>query len=195
LIAAGDGLLFPRPGRYRLRLLAAPADAPAAAGPSREDPALSDSVSIEVEAPRDPADRRAYGILSRAPGEYALAVYLEGGDQLRQGMAVLRELASFPNAYARTAAFVLASDWAQDYLARGGDAPRRLDLDSALAWAVWDKRGGAYPALRTAFRIRNALAIDSLRAPEDTALGRARARLTAFEDSLTAEERALLASF
>lgn len=201
LIAEGGGWVFPRPGKYVLRLRA-PTDAGAGgigapAGPaiSREAEALSDTVSVEIAAPTAPEDKRAFNLLSRAPGEYALAVYLEGGDQLRAGMDVIRELATFPSAYARVARFVLCSDWAQDFRARSGGGARPMDLGKALAFAWWDKSGGVYIPLRTAFRMRAAIALQSARDPRDLNLAPARARLSAFEDSLTADERAILASF
>jgi hypothetical protein len=156
---------------------------------------LSDTVAVEIAAPTSPEDRRAYALLARAPEEYALAVYLEGGDQLQAGMAVLRGLASFPNGYARVAAFVLCSDWAQDFRARSGGAPRALDLGRALSFARFDKSAGAYLPLRTAYRLRQAMALQSVRVPEDPNLAAARARLRAFEASLSSEERAWLASF
>lgn len=201
LIAEDGGWVFPRPGRYVLRLRA-PADpeakgsgAPAGPAISREAEALSDTVSVEIDAPAAPEDKRAFDLLSRAPAEYALAVYLEGGDQLRAGMDVIRELAAFPSAYARVARFVLCSDWAQDFRARSGGGARPLDLGKALAFARWDESGGAYLPLRTAFRMRAAIALQSARDPTDPDLAPARARLSAFEDSLTADERAILASF
>lgn len=203
LIAEGGGWVFPRPGRYvlRLRAPAAPEAGPGNAGDrsaaafSREAEPLSDTVSLEIAAPSSPEDRRAFDLISKAPGEYALAVYLEGGDQLRAGMDVVRGLAAFPNAYARAAGFVLCSDWAQDFRAHSGGEARPLDLGKALAFARWDKSGGEYLPLRTAFRIRAAIAIRSIGDPGDANLAPARARLRAFEDSLTADERAILASF
>ncbi|MBW8889328.1 MAG: hypothetical protein JF616_16355 [Fibrobacteres bacterium] len=208
LIAEGGGWVFPRPGRYVLRLRA-PAEAgargerAAAPGFSKEAEALSDTVSVEIAAPSAPEDKRAFEILSRAPGEYALAVYLEGGDQLRSGMDVIRELAALPNrnanqnanGYERVAAFVLCSDWGQDFRARSGGEGRPMDLGKALAFAHWDKGGGVYLPLRTAFRMRAAIALRSARDPTDPDLASARARLSAFEDSLTADERSILASF
>jgi len=202
LIAEGGGWVFPRPGRYVLRLRA-PVDAAArgegagaaAPGFSREAEALSDTVSVEISAPSAPEDKRAFELLSQAPGEYALAVYLEGGDQLRAGMEAIKQLASFPNGYAGVAAFVLCSDWGQDFRARSGGEARPMDLGKALAFASWDKSEGVYLPLRTAFRMRAAIALRSARDPADTNLARARARLSAFEDSLTADERAILASF
>jgi hypothetical protein len=196
LIAESGGWVFPRPGRYLLRLRAPAGGGPRGGDPlSREPQALSDTVSLDIAAPSAESDKRAFAILSRAPGEYALAVYLEGGDHLAAGMAVLRELVAFPNAYARTAAFVLCSDWSQDYRAASGGTPRPLDLDSALAYARWEKAGGAYPALRTAYRLGQAVALQSSRHPGDLALASARSRLQAFRDSLTAEERLLFDSF
>jgi hypothetical protein len=196
LLAESGGWVFPRPGRYILRLQApAGGDAPGANAISREPQALSDTVSVRIDAPSSPADQRAFALVSRAPGEYALAVYLEGGDQLRSGMAILREVASFPNAYARVAAFVLCSDWSQDFKAGSGGSPRPLDLGQTMAFARWEKAGGAYPALRTAYRIGQAIAIQSFRVPADPALPPARSRLAGFRDSLTAEERLLLDSF
>jgi hypothetical protein len=196
LIAEAGGWVFARPGRYVLRLRAPAIADPAGGGRiSREPQALSDTVSLEISAPAAPEDKRAFAVLERAPGEYALAVYLEGGDQLREGIAILRELASFPNAYAPTAAFVLCSDWSQDFRASSGGARRPLDLGRALAFARWEKSGGAYPALRTAYRLGQAIAIQTARAPGDPALDPARSRLQAFRDSLTPEERGLLASF
>jgi hypothetical protein len=199
LIAEGGGWVFPRPGRYVLRLRA-PADAGgkamgAAQAISRDAEPLSDTVSVEIAAPSAPEDKRAFNLLSRAPGEYALAVYLEGGDQLRAGMDVIRELAAFPSAYARVARFVLCSDWAQDFRAHSGGEARPLNPGKALGFAQWDKSGGAYVPLRTAFRMRAAIALQSARGPSDPDLAPARARLSAFEDSLTADERAILASF
>jgi hypothetical protein len=205
LIAEGGGWVFPLPGKYVLRLRA-PAGPAAKVGPggigaaaapaiSREAEPLSDTVSVEIAAPSAPEDKRAFDLLSRARAEYALAVYLEGGDQLRAGMAAIRELASFPSAYASVARFVLCSDWAQDFRARSGGGARPLDLGKALAFAQWDKSGGAYLPLRTAFRISAAIALQSARDPTDLNLAPARARLRAFEDSLTADERAILASF
>jgi len=201
LIAEGAGWVFPRPGRYVLRLRA-PAEAGAggmgpggAAGFSREAKALSDTVSLEIAAPSAPEDKRAFALLSKAPGEYALAVYLEGGDQLRAGMEIMRELAAFPNGYARVAAFVLCSDWGQDFRARSGGEARPLDLGKALAFARWDKSQGDYLPLRTAFRMRAAIALRSARDPADANLAPAQARLQAFEDSLTADQRSILASF
>lgn len=196
LIAEGAGWVFPRPGRYVLRLRA-PAEAGAGgeAGFSREAKALSDTVSVEIAAPFAPEDKRAFALLSRAPGEYALAVYLEGGGQLRAGMEIMRELAAFPNGYARVAAFVLCSDWGQDFRARSGGDARPLDLGKALAFARWDKGQGDYLALRTAFRMRVAIALQSARDPADANLAPAQARLRAFEDSLTADQRSILASF
>jgi hypothetical protein len=199
LIAEAGNWVFAQPGRYQLRLRAPAGVDGAGGGLSRETQALSDTVSLEIAAPSTAADKRAFALLARAPGDYALAVYLEGGDQLRAGMAVLRELASFPNAYARTAAFVLCSDWSQDYRAHSGGTPRPLDLGRALAFARWEKgwekAGGAYPALRTAYRIEQAVAIQSARDPADPALAPARSRLRGFRDSLTSEERRILDSF
>lgn len=201
---AGGGWVFPRPGRYLLRLRTpAPAVGPAAGGSavtpapgfSREAGPLSDTVSVEIAAPSAPEDKRAFSLISRAQGEYALAVYLEGGDQLRLGMEVIRGLAAFPNAYARAAEFVLCSDWAQDFRARSGGSARPMDVGQALRFARWDKSGGDYLPLRTAYRLRAAIALRSARDPNDSTLGPAHARLRAFEDSLTADERSILASF
>jgi predicted RecB family endonuclease len=49
--------------------------------------------------------------------------------------------------------------------------------------------------LRTAYRLGQAIAIQSARAPDDSALVPARKRLRAFRDSLTAGERLLIDSF
>lgn len=196
LIAEGGGWVFPRPGRYLLRLQAPAGSAnPVGQGISREPQAFSDTVSIVIGAPVAAEDKRAFAILSRAPAEYAMAVYLEGGGQFRAGISILRELAAFPNAYARTAAFVLCSDWSQDFRAKSGGAPRALDLGRALAYARWDKAGGAYAALRSAYRVGQAMALQASRAPDDPSIGLARNRLRDFRASLSDEERLLLDSF
>jgi hypothetical protein len=180
IIAADGGLAFRKPGRYRLRLVT---PRPASAGPGRT--ILSDSLALDFSLPVRNADKRAFAILSRDPGEYALAVYLEGGQQLRAGMAILRELAAFPNAYRRTAAFVLSSDWCQDYLDRGSGATRPMDLEQALKLAQWDLRQGAYVPLRNAYRLQNAVKEQMRRDSTVAGLRPARDSLAAFQARLT----------
>ena len=43
---------------------------------------------------------------------------------------------------ARTATFVLSSDWSQDYLDRSGGGSRPMDVAQALGFAQWDLRPG-----------------------------------------------------
>ena len=180
IIAADGGLAFRKPGRYRLRLVT---PVPAAADSGRTF--LSDSLTLDFSLPVQSADKRAYAILSRDPGEYALAVYLEGGQQLRAGMAIIRELAAFPNAYHRTAAFVLSSDWSQDYLDRRSGATRPLDLEQALKFAQWDLGPGAYVPIRNAYRLQNAVQEQIRRDSTAAGLGPVRDSLAAFRARLT----------
>jgi hypothetical protein len=190
VIAADSGLVFRKPGRYRLQLLS-----PLSAGPSSPRIPLSDSLAIEVRMPRRQADRRAYAILSRDPKEYGLAVYLEGGQQFRSGMAIIREMAGFPNAYRRTARFVLASDWSQDYTDYQGDASRPMNLDTALVFADWDTAAGCYIPLRTAYRLRVASGILAFRDPVSALPEKVRRKLAGFEASLNPRDSVLLRSF
>jgi hypothetical protein len=180
VIASEGGLAFRKPGRYRLRLVT---PRPAASGAGGL--LLSDSLELDFSLPVRKADKRAYAILSRDPGEYALAVYLEGGQQLGAGMAILRELAAFPNAYSRMAAFVLSSDWSQDYLDRRSGATRPLDLEQALKFAQLDLRQGEYVPLRNAFRLQNALEAQYRRDSTAVGLKPVRDSLAAFQSRLT----------
>lgn len=191
LIAADGGLLFRKPGRYRLRLVAT-------GGAGEGFAAVSDTLFAEIREPAAARDRRAFGLIARNPGEYALAVYLEGGDQLREGMAIIRELAAFESAYARTASFVLSSDWAQDftdYSRHGGPASRPMDLQKALAWSQWDLDRGLYIPLRTAFRLGNAADLLSARDPGAPGLAEVRGRLAAFLSGLTPVQAGAFHSF
>jgi hypothetical protein len=185
IICADGQLVFRTPGRYRLRLVSIPA------GRS----ALSDSLTVVFTAPVNPADKKAYALLSRNPGEYGLAVYLEGGDQLKQGMAILGELAAFESAYARLASFVLSSDWSQDFTDYRGSGSRPLDLQKALAWAQWDKSRGAYIPLRNAYRLKTGADIQAARTPSAPGLEAVRGKLAVFLASLTPEEKAWFRSF
>lgn len=190
-VIAGDrGLVFRKPGRYRLRLVAPRSDA---ADSLRT--ALSDSLTLAFSLPVRPEDKRAFAILSRDPGEYALAVYLEGGQQLRAGMAIIRELEAFPNAYRRTAAFVLSSDWSQDYQDLATGVARPMDLRKALRFAQWDLRPGAYIPLRNAFRLQNAIEAGIRRDSTSSDLGPARDSLAAFRSRLTPVQSTWLRSF
>lgn len=182
LIAQEGGLLFPKPGRYLIRLHSASA-------------IVSDSAILNIRAPSAPADRRAFALISGNPGEYALAVYLEGGDQLKDGMAIIGALAGFRSAYTRVARFVLSSDWSQDYTDYRGGASRPADLEKALASAQWDLKPGWYIPLRTAYRLRNAVGEVAARDTAAPGLAEVRGRLKSFETSLTPEAKALLLSF
>jgi hypothetical protein len=190
LIANEGGLLFPKPGRYRLRLLSD------AATPENPAPlVLSDSLLISVRKPVGAPDRRAYSILARNPSEYALAVYLEGGDQLAEGMRIMRELAGFRSSYTHVAALVLSSDWSQDYTDLQGGPSRPIDLEKALASAQLDHAPGSYIALRNAYRIQNAVDLLSARNPQAPGLDKARTRLRAFKASMTPDAKADFDSF
>jgi hypothetical protein len=156
---------------------------------------VSDSLVLTFALPVRAQDKRAFAILSRDPGEYALAVYLEGGQQLRTGMAIMRELAGFPNAYRRSAAFVLSSDWAQDYRDGAGGASRPLDLSKALETAQWDTAQGTYIPLRNAYRLGNAAAIMADRDSTDPGLKGTRDSLAAFHSRLSPLHRAWFRSF
>ncbi len=198
LIVADDSLVFRKPGRYRLRLVSPISEVPDSGRTVLSDSArrvISDSLIIAFSLPVRKADKRAYSILSRNPGEYGLAVYLEGGQQFKSGMAILGELADFPNAYRREAAFVLTSDWAQDFTDYHGGSSRRLDLAKAMAMAQWDLQPGAYIPLRTAFLLRNAVNIVAVRNPADSSLAAIRLRLNGFRASLPPREAAWLNSF
>jgi hypothetical protein len=190
IIAADGGLVFRKPGRYRLRLIAPPSTS---ADTSRTP--LSDTLALTFSLPVRRQDKRAFSILSRDPGEYALAVYLEGGQQLRAGMAIIRELAAFPNAYRRTAAFVLSSDWSQDYQDRLSGVVRPMDLEQALRFAQWDLRPGAYIPLRNAYRLQNAVEAQIGRDSTAAGLGPARDSLTAFRARLTPVQSSWLHAF
>lgn len=190
VIASAGGLVFRKPGRYRLRLVTPrAADSGAAGAP------LSDSLEVDFSLPVRKADKRAYAILSRDPGEYALAVYLEGGQQLPAGMAIIRELAAFPNAYRRTAAFVLSSDWSQDYQDRRSGQTRPLDLGEALKFAQWDLRQGEYVPLRNAYRLQNGLEAQFRRDSTAVGLRPVRDSLAAFQSRLTPIQSAWLKAF
>ena len=158
LICADGQLLFGKPGRYRLRL-ASPQPDSAVGGAKVEaaGAALSASISIAFSEPSSQADKLAYAVLSRNPREYGLAMYLEGGDQLREGMAIISELAATQSAYTRAAAFVLSSDWSQDFRDYQGPGSRSLDLQKAMAWAQWDMRAGWYIPLKNAYRLASGL--------------------------------------
>jgi hypothetical protein len=185
LIASGDGLLFRAPGRYRLVLIS----------PEKGGAAVSDTLGFRLKPPEADADRRAFAIITRNPGEYAMAVYLEGGDQLAQGMAIIRELAGFKSAYTRTAFFILSSNWAQDFTDYRGKGSRTLDLEKSLAMAQWDKGQGSYIPLRNAYRLVNGVQAASRRNPEAPVLREVRSRVEAFIAGLSAEESAWYRSF
>ena len=146
LIAREGGLVFHTPGRYQVRLCE----------PMPGHAALSPALEFRVRAPTSPADKRAFALISRNPGEFALAVYLEGGGQLREGMAILQELSTFPNAYRSLAAFVLSSDWSQEYRDFRSGTVRAPDLEKALAFAQLRPEQG-YIALKNAYRLNQAL--------------------------------------
>lgn len=190
LIAHREGLLFRKAGRYRLRLVSPVAlkSPGASSSPGSRLSVLSDTLELIVAEPATPSDKRAYAMLGRNTGQYALAVYLEGGGHLKGGMSIIRELAGFPNYLQRTAAFVLSSDWSQDYTPVDGGPVRSLDLTKALALAQWDLKQGAYIPLRNAFRIRQGAEILSRRAPDAPVLEAARNRLGKFEASLSARD-------
>jgi hypothetical protein len=190
VIASDGDLVFRKPGRFRLRLITP--SRPASGSPAE---ILSDSLILTLKAPALKQDVRAYGIILRDPGEYGLAVYLEGGQQLRSGMAIIGELAGFPNAYRRTARFVLASDWAQDFTDFRGGASRPLNLEKSLALAEWSLSGGAYVPLRTAYRLRKAVDVLAVREPTAPVLAETRRNLAQFEASLGPSDLALLRSF
>jgi hypothetical protein len=190
VIASDGALVFGKPGRYRLRLRPPPS-----AGADSGRRALSDSLSLVFAPPKREQDKRAFDLLSKDPGEYGLAVYLEGGQQLRSGMAIIRELASFPNGYRRMAAFVLSSDWSQDFIDRRGGGSRPLDLAKALEYAQWDLAGGAYVPLRNAFRLQAAADIQAVRDSTAPALAETRRKLAAFRASLDSAQAGLLRSF
>lgn len=190
IIAADGDLVFRKPGRYLLRLLT-----PRTAAADSGRMVISDSLALDFSLPVRESDKRAYAILSRDPGEYGLAVYLEGGRQLKTGMAILDQIAAFPNAYQRTAAFVVSSDWSQDYLDPAGGASRPLDLKQALGFAQWDLRPGDYIPLRNAFRLRKAVEIQARRDSTAPGLGPAKDSLAAFESRLTPAQSAWLNAF
>ncbi|GEM_PF-3048895 len=202
LIANEGGLLIPKPGRYRLRLhsgspTGSPAGSPAGSqfGDSAGSTILSDSLTVTIRAPTTREDRRAWALISGNPDEYALAVYLEGGDQIKSGMAILRGLAGFRSAYTRMASFVLASDWSQDFTDYGGGPSRPLDLEKALGFAQWDLGPGAYIPLRIAYRLKSAAAEVAARDPNSPGLAAVLRRLHDFEASLAPEDQALYQSF
>lgn len=190
IIAGDGGLVFRKPGRYRLRLLT-----PRSASADTPRSTLSDTLALVFSLPVRPEDKRAFSILSRDPGEYALAVYLEGGQQLRAGMAIIRELETFPNAYRRTAAFVLSSDWSQDYQDRFTGLARPLDLDQAMRFAQWDFGPGAYIPLRNAYRLQNAVDARISRDSTASGLGPVRDSLAAFLARLTPIQTSWLRAF
>lgn len=190
LIASDGDLVFKKPGKYSLRL-----KSPKASGADSSRLIISDTLALEFRLPTREPDRRAYGILSRDPGEYALAVYLEGGQQLRAGMAILKELAAFPNAYRGIARFVIASDLAQDFTDFKGGPSRPMDLEKAFELSEWSLESGLYVPLRTAYRLRNAAQIMAARDPSSAVPDKIRRKLAGFEASLTPRELALLRSF
>lgn len=206
-IIFSDGeLVFGKPGRYRLRLLSAASSA--SAGPGKVPGsgtsqtngdaaglALSDSLAVVFREPTLPPDKQAYAIISRNPGEYGLAVYLEGGDQLRQGLAIMSDLAASQSAYSRVASFVLSSDWSQDFTDYRGPHSRPIDLQKALAWAQWDRSQGAYIPLRNAYRLKSGADILAGRNPSAPGLDAVRGKLAGFMASLTPEEAAWFRSF
>ncbi|MDB5102398.1 MAG: hypothetical protein JWP91_87 [Fibrobacteres bacterium] len=175
--------MFRKPGRYRL-LLRTP-----------DSLAVSDTLSLSIKAPSRSRDKKGFALISRDPGEYALAVYLEGGQQFKAGMGIMRELAGFPNAYRRVARFVLSSDWSQDFTDFQGPGSRRLDLGKALEYAQWNKLEGIYIPLRNAFRIRNAASLEAVRDSGSPVLAEARRKLDAFWSSLSPEESAWFSAF
>jgi hypothetical protein len=197
LIAQDGALLFGKPGRYRLRLAGFPPAGAEGAGDvlAPGAPILSDTLSVVFTKPVTAADEKAYALIRRNPGEYALAVYLEGGDQLQEGMAILQELAAFQSAYTRMASFVLSSDWAQDFTDYRGNRSRPLDLQKALAWAQWDKVPDPYIPLRNAYRLAQGAEIQAARNPAAPGLDAVRSKLTAFLASLTPREKAWYRSF
>jgi hypothetical protein len=196
IICEEGQLVFRKPGHYRLRLLSRPDSGAVAGKPESFLPtALSDTLGITIRAPVTPEDKRAYALISRNPGEYGLAVYLEGGDQLRDGMAIISELAATNSAYTRIASFVLSSDWSQDYRAFPEGTVRPLDLEKALAWAQWDSEAGAYIPLRNAFRLQAAGDLAGKRSARPPGLAALRARTAAFYASLTRGETAWSHSF
>ncbi len=198
IICADGELVFRKPGRYRLRLIALPsAEEPGAkrAAPPASGPVVSDTLTVSFRDPSSAADKKAYSILARNPGEYGLALYLEGGDQLRDGMAIIAELAASQSAYTRAASFVLSSDWSQDFNDYAGGLSRPIDLQKALAWAQWDKGNGAYIPIRNAYRLAAAADLVSNRSGSVPGLAAVRARLASFLASLSANEAAWLKSF
>jgi hypothetical protein len=67
--------------------------------------------------------------------EYGWAVYIEGGDQLPEGMAIMHELAGFENAYQSIANFVISCNWARSFLNYRTGEIRPIDLEKALQYA------------------------------------------------------------
>jgi hypothetical protein len=110
-------------------------------------------------------------------------------------MAILGELASFPNAYRRLARFVLTSDWAQDFTDYKGGASRPMNLDSALLYSEWSLTQGAYIPLRTAYKLRQGSEILAAREPSSAVPQRIQRKIAEFEASLGQGDAALLRSF
>ena len=190
IIAADGALVFRKPGRYLLCLLS-PRTASADSGRA----VLSDSLALVFSLPVRESDKRAYSILSRDPGEYGLAVYLEGGRQLKSGMAILEQLAAFPNAYRRTAAFVLSSDWSQDSSIAPAADPgpwiwrRPLDSRNGICGRATTFRCGTpiVSARRWEILTRRDSSASGLRPVRDS--------LAAFESRLTPAQSARLRAF
>ncbi len=104
------------PGEYALRLL------------DPQGAAMSPVRKITVEMPSSPNDKQAYERISANPGQFAYFQYLEGSEQLAEGLAIAEDLAAMDCSYSPTARALLAIHYSQSF-PRGRDGkPRARDF-------------------------------------------------------------------
>lgn len=101
LVVKRGGLLFAEPGMYSLALYKSPK------GGIPE----SNTLIIEFAEPWRPSDMQALRAIEARPYEYALVVYLRGGEHISSGYEIIKAIAGGTSAYAGHAKFVLSCSY------------------------------------------------------------------------------------
>lgn len=122
----GNKVITEEPGIYQLRLRMK----------KQPNRTISNTLNLYFNKPQKVEDINAIKLIDINPKQYALCVYLEGGDHLKDGIKILKELINTNSEYSNTAELIMSInnshsyfDWKENKILR---EPQGKDMDKYL---------------------------------------------------------------
>lgn len=148
LIISKGKLLFDMDGQYELTVTT----------PDSGKIPLSNVVTLTISKPTNPGDLQAYRLIQGNPWEYGVFIYMEAGEQFRQGYSIVQKLASMPSRYREVSKFVMSTNYSESYYDFADTVFRAVDLGRAIEFAQCKNANvPAYVRISNALKLKHAL--------------------------------------